>query len=112
MKFFLAFYLALFVCACFAADPRLTDAPARDANGRIARSYAQRAAFRSEWPCPSTGLRAGACHGWSVDHVIPLACGGIDAPVNMQWLPLAMKREKDAFERRIYGGRGVSRGCP
>jgi len=31
---------------------------------------------------------SGHPHGWPghvVDHVVPLACGGADAPSNMQW---------------------------
>ena len=46
----------------------------------------QRAAFRRDHPCPSTGKTRGACLGYQVDHVKPLACGGADDPSNMQWL--------------------------
>lgn len=42
-------------------------------------------------------------HGWAghvVDHVVPLACGGADAPSNMQWQTTADARTKDRTERR------------
>lgn len=110
-RHWIAAALAALAFAASAADPRLVDDVSRTDAGRIKRSYAQRAAFRAEWPCPSTGRREGACPGWAVDHVIPLACGGIDAPVNMQWLPRDAKRLKDSFERRVYGGQGASPGC-
>jgi 5-methylcytosine-specific restriction endonuclease McrA len=52
-------------------------------------------------------LKRGACPGWEVDHVIPLACGGCDAVANMQWLPSGAKSTssplaKDRWERRVY----------
>lgn len=92
---------------CRYTDP--TEIP-RDARGDIARSTAARAAFVRVHPCPSTGEVTGACPGWSVDHVIPLAVGGADDPINMQWLPQTIKacaarpdmQCKDRFERRIY----------
>jgi len=31
--------------------------------------------------------------GYVIDHVIPLACGGEDAPSNMQWQTAAEARE-------------------
>jgi len=52
----------------------------------VERSASARAAFRKIIPCPATGRTSGACPGWHVDHVIPLACGGPDHPANMQWL--------------------------
>lgn len=42
-------------------------------------------------------------HGWPghvVDHVIPIACGGADAPSNMQWQTVAEGKAKDKWERR------------
>ena len=50
------------------------------------RSGKARYAFRKNNPCPATGSTKGACRGWHVDHIIPLACGGADSPSNMQWL--------------------------
>ena len=47
--------------------------------------------------------RTGHPHGWPghvVDHVMPLACGGADAPGNMQWQSTAEGKAKDKVERR------------
>lgn len=65
------------------------------------------AAFKSIHPCPVTGLSTGACPGWSVDHVIPLAVGGCDSVSNLQWLPNEIKSCagtvcKDRWERKVY----------
>lgn len=91
-------------------EQRYCGEPARSADGSIKRSTAMLAAFKRAHPCPSTGLTYGACAGWSVDHVIPLACGGCDSVSNAQWLPLSIKSCavsagilcKDRFERVIY----------
>lgn len=66
---------------------------ARDNRGRIVRSAAARRAFMRQ-----TGYPAGR-PGYVVDHVIPLACGGLDAPSNMQWQTVAEARAKDRIER-------------
>ena len=89
------------------ADCRYQGAPLRNADGSIKRSYSVITAFQKIHPCPLTGLYSGSCSGWSIDHVIPLACGGADAVYNMQWLPLTIKscsgtQCKDRFERKIY----------
>jgi hypothetical protein len=34
-----------------------------------------------------------------VDHIQPLACGGADAPSNMQWQTKAEGKAKDKWER-------------
>lgn len=52
---------------------------ARDERGRIQRSEAARHAFARK-----TGYPNGR-PGWIIDHIVPLACGGADAPSNMQW---------------------------
>lgn len=65
-----------------------------------ARSRAQRSAFARAHPCPATGKPAGACPGYVVDHVIPLACGGADLPLNMQWQTVAEGKAKDRWERK------------
>lgn len=90
-----------------AFDPRFAGEPARDSNGRIKRSTAARTAFVRMHPCPVNGEVTGSCPGWAIDHVIPLACGGVDAPMNMQWLPLPIKscagdQCKDRWERKVY----------
>ncbi len=58
------------------------------------RSWSARAAFRRENPCPATSRTTGSCPGWEVDHIRPLACGGADAPSNMQWLTREANRRK------------------
>jgi len=37
---------------------------------------------------------AGACPGYEVDHIEPLACGGADDSSNMQWLTKEANRAK------------------
>ena len=47
-------------------------------------------------------LMTGHPHGWPghvVDHVVPLACGGADAPSNMQWQTIDEGKRKDRIER-------------
>jgi hypothetical protein len=41
----------------------------------------------------------GACHGYVIDHIDPLECGGADAPFNMQWQTTAEGKAKDRWER-------------
>lgn len=91
------------------ADPRCCwDVPIRDMrDGSIYRDMSAVAEFRKMHPCPVDGSQRGPCRGWSVDHVIPLAVGGCDTPLNMQWLPLEIKSCagafcKDRFERKVY----------
>lgn len=98
-------------------DYRYAGQVLRDKSGATLRSSKITRAFRLLYACPVTGSRYGACPGWSVDHVIPLDCGGMDAVFNMQWLPNQIKSQrgefsKDRFERRIYGGKSMSVGCP
>jgi len=38
--------------------------------------------------------------GYVVDHIVPLACGGLDAPSNMQWQTKEQARAKDKVERK------------
>lgn len=66
----------------------------RDANGRIHRSEAAKDAFMRQ-----TGYPHGR-KGYVVDHVVPLACGGADAPSNMQWQSAADAKAKDKIERK------------
>jgi hypothetical protein len=63
------------------------------------RSRAARDEFEREHPCPSTGKRSGRCPGYVVDHVKALACGGADAPSNMQWQTVEAGKAKDKTER-------------
>jgi hypothetical protein len=83
----------------------ITDIP-RDSRGVILRSSKPVYAFRLAHPCPITLKTTGACPGWSIDHVIPLASGGCDIVENMQWLPVEIKSCagkfcKDRWERII-----------
>lgn len=87
-------------------------APKRDLFGNIERSSAVIRAFKKLHPCPSTKLTYGACPDWVLDHPKPLACGYCDSVDNMQWLPYEVWKAKSLWERKIYGGRGVSPGCP
>lgn len=48
--------------------------------------------FRKQHPCPATGVTTGACPGWEVDHVIPLACCGKDELINLRWLESDLHR--------------------
>jgi hypothetical protein len=67
---------------------------ARDANGRIARSPAAKRQFMRQ-----TGYPKGR-PGYVIDHIKPLACGGADAPANMQWQTVAAAKAKDKVERQ------------
>ena len=89
------------------AETRYCGTPARNADGSIKRSAAVLRAFRIAHPCPATGQVAGACPGWSVNHTIPLACGGCDSVSNMDWMPDQIKSCKepwcrDRWERQVY----------
>ena len=64
------------------------------------RSSSAKAEFKREHPCPVTGARSGACGGYVIDHIVPLGCGGIDAPANMQWQTIAEAKAKDKWELR------------
>lgn len=80
--------------------------PRRDKDGKIFRRDDVLAAFKKQYACPSNGKMSGSCQGWAIDHVIPLACGGCDAIINLQWLPNDIKSKavtgKDRFERTVY----------
>jgi hypothetical protein len=78
--------------------------PRRDADGRIHRSQEAKAAFKRLHPCPATRKSHGACPGYVIDHVKPLACGGDDAPSNMQWQTVEDAKAKDKWELKVYCG--------
>ena len=117
----LAIVYALFLHPTYALEPtqleetRYCGEPKRNTAGTIIRSAAVRAAFQRIHPCPVNAAPQGACPGWQVDHVIPLACGGCDAVANMQWLPVALKITsgvgKDRWERLIYAGHIATESC-
>ncbi len=85
-------------------DPRYCGGePKRNAAGKIVRNIAERKRFETLYPLPIQYKR----NEWQVDHVIPLAVGGCDLLINMQWLPKSIKTCagdmcKDRFERIIY----------
>jgi hypothetical protein len=67
---------------------------------RLKRSQNAVRQFKREHPCPANGHRKGPCPGYVVDHIIPLACGGKDAPTNMQWQTVEEAKLKDKWERK------------
>lgn len=103
--------VALLIASGVSADPRICEIQ-RYSNGEIKRSAVVVSNFKRLHPCPSTGSKFGSCPGWYVDHVIPLACGGCDSLQNLQWLPEQQWRDKSKWERLVYGGNGISKGCP
>ena len=65
----------------------------RDSHGRLKRSETTKDQFLRQTGHP---------HGWPghvVDHRVPLACGGVDAPSNMQWQTVEEAKAKDKVER-------------
>ena len=95
-------------------ETRYCGEPQRNTRGEIIRRADVLTSFKKAHPCPVTGLSSGACPGWNMDHIIPLACGGCDAVSNLQWLPVRLKLSpdgKDGFERKIYGGYIVTPSC-
>lgn len=68
-------------------------AAVRASNGKIARNAAARTQFEK-----ATGYPKGR-PGYVIDHVVPLECGGLDAPSNMQWQTIADAKIKDKTER-------------
>jgi hypothetical protein len=73
--------------------------PLPRSHGPIVRSETQKNVFKSLHPCPSNGETYGPCPGYVIDHIKPLACGGADAPSNMQWQTVTAGKAKDAWER-------------
>ena len=95
--------LSMSTYAADVVDSRYCGPPKRDANGKISRSITVINDFKNIHPCPANSNKTGACAGWAIDHVIPLACGGCDAVNNMQWLPTRYKiTGKDRWERKVY----------
>jgi hypothetical protein len=91
--------------------------PARNADGSIKRDPKVIAAYRKLYACPSTDKFTGPCPDWALDHTRPIDCGGVDAVWNLTWMHNSIKSAKgpftkDHYERRVYGGKGVSPGCP
>lgn len=74
-----------------------------DVLAKAHRSEAQKNAFKREHPCPYNGNNHGACPGYVIDHIVPLACGGADDPSNMQWQSIEDGKIKDSFELSMCG---------
>ena len=71
-----------------------------NADARTKRSQSAKVEFKYQHPCPATGARKGPCKGCVIDHIKPLACGGADAVLNMQWETIAEGKAKDKWERK------------
>lgn len=72
-------------------------------NPLAAREYRSREVtreLRREHPCPSTSKPSGACPSYRKIHIVPLACGGLDAVSNIQWQTIRDARAKDRWERK------------
>lgn len=99
---------ALALTGCEATGQSYTGSPSysvKSYSGGPTRSPGARAAFVRDNPCPATGRRGGACPGYEVDHIRPLAAGGADHKSNMQWLSKSQHRAKTKAERKacVYG---------
>ena len=70
------------------------------ASAREHRSASVKRDFQLTHPCLATGLTSGRCLGYVKDHIVPLACGGPDAPSNMQWQTRADAKAKDKWETK------------
>lgn len=84
--------LALVAAAVLLAA--MSPAHADDRKAEIQRSAAAKRAFEKQ-----TGYPHGRA-GYVVDHIIPLACGGPDKPINMQWQTISDAKAKDRWERK------------
>jgi hypothetical protein len=71
-----------------------------NAESKTKRSWKARSEFKTLHSCPSTGMTKGPCPGWIIDHIEALACGGADAPYNMQFQTIADAKAKDKWERK------------
>ena|SRR2546427_709851 len=73
--------------------PKKSTVAQRNSNGKIKRSVAARNEFMKQ-----SGYPRGR-KGYVVDHIVPLECGGADAPSNMQWQTAQEAKIKDRTER-------------
>lgn len=73
------------------------------AEAKTPRSHVAIHAFVKANACPSTGKNRLPCPGYVIDHIKALACGGADAPSNMQWQTIADAKAKDKWERKECG---------
>ena len=75
------------------AVPKKSTVAPRNSKGKIKRSAAAGKDFMKQSGYPK-GKK-----GYVVDHIVPLECGGADAPSNMQWQTVAEAKIKDRTER-------------
>jgi hypothetical protein len=85
------------VAAGTSRPPKATTS--RAAHERTPRHQAAKRAFERK-----TGYPHGR-PGYVVDHIVPVGCGGIDDPINMQWQTIAEAKAKDKIERKGPGCR-------
>ena len=88
-----------------AAALLLTALLAHSAEAVQIRISTAKAEFKREHPCPANGAQSGPCGGYVIDHIVPLACGGADAPSNMKWQTIAEGNAKDKWERNVCQGK-------
>lgn len=76
---------------------------ATSAHAEYHRSKAALRTFVNLEACPATGQHRLLCPGYVIDHIKALACGGADAPENMQWQTVAEGKAKDRWELKECG---------
>lgn len=59
------------------------------AEARTKRSRSAKVEFKEQHPCPTTSSPKGPCKRYVIDHIVPIAYHGVDAPGNMQWQTIA-----------------------
>lgn len=91
--------MRLFIAAVILLGSVSADAQA--AASKEHRSETVKERFQRLHPCPSTGLKRGACPGYVKDHINPLCNGGPDAVTNMQWQTVKTAARKDRWEWRL-----------
>ena len=73
------------------------------AEARLKRSQSAKVEFKQQNPCPAAGSTNRPCKGYLIDHIVPIACGGADAPSNMQGQTVVDAQAKDKWERKGCG---------
>lgn len=59
--------------------------------------------MRYKWGMDEGTKNEPVCPGYVIDHIKALACGGADAPENMQWQTVAEGKAKDRWELKECG---------
>ena len=90
-------------------NPAAGEIVQRNSKGEIVRSSAVLSAFQKIHPCPSTNLTTGDCPHYSMNHVMPLACGGRDEVSNLIWIRFEFKTGYAILPK---GADGKSRTAP